>query len=185
MKYVKVMFGNISHANGFKYKVGEVNIAATWNPKADNPKDFGGFNFSTEDKILRYIHRGDTIYDVVIPDNAEVVEVESKNAPHGIFRTNKIIIKNPKTLTEDKVLELYKKSNLPEKTYYQCLVTLLYRGYKETVKYIIKDRITKDNVEDAIDEFERFVVDKEDKEFSYEDLWDDAKEIYDELTKIN
>ena len=184
MKYVKVMFKDVSHANGYRYKVGEINIANTWDIDAHNPKDFGGFNFGTEDKILRYLHRGDTIYDVEIPKDAEVVKIENKNVPNGVFRTNKIIIKNPITITESLVKELYKKSNLPDNTYYQCLVTLLYTGHKETVKYIINDRITKDNVEAAIKEFERFVVDKEDKLFSYNELWDDAKEIYDELLKI-
>ncbi len=29
----------------------------------------GGFNFSTEDKILRWLVRGDTLYDVIIPED--------------------------------------------------------------------------------------------------------------------
>lgn len=115
MKYVRVMNGNVSHANGFKFKINEVNISEKWNPKANNPDDFGGFNFSTEDKILRYLHRGDTIYDVEIPEDAEIIEVYSKNAPHGIFRSNKIIVCNPRTVTEELVIDLYKKSNLPKK----------------------------------------------------------------------
>ena len=67
MKYVRVMDGLKSNASGFEYKIDEVNIAANWNPEALNPEDFGGFNFGTEDKILRWLHRGDTIYDVIIP----------------------------------------------------------------------------------------------------------------------
>lgn len=183
-KYVKVMNGTKSHANGFEYKIDEVNIANTWNPHADNPKDFGGFNFLTEDKILRYLHRGNTIYDVIIPDNTEIIEVESKNAPHGIFRSNKIIITNPRNLTEDLEIELYKKSTLPERTYYQCIVTSLYKKHKEVAKYIIKDRINKNNVDDAIKEFEKFIVNKDNKKFTYNELWDDAKEIYDILKEI-
>ena len=63
--FVKVMFDTKSGADfKYKYKVGEVNIAKRWNPNADNPKDFGGFNFSTDTKILRWMARGDTIYDV-------------------------------------------------------------------------------------------------------------------------
>ena len=79
------------------------------------------------------------MYDVEIPNDAEVVEIDSKNAPHGIFRANKIIICNPRPVTEEVVIDLYRKSNLPEKTYYQCLVTLLYKNHKEAVKYIIRD----------------------------------------------
>ena len=184
IKYVKVMNGTKSHANGFEYKIDEINVANTWNPNANNPKDFGGFNFSTEDKILRYLHRGDTIYDVIIPDDAQLVEVESKNAPHGVFRSNKIIITNPKPLTEELEIELYKKSNLPEKTYYQCIVTSLYKKHINVAKYIIKDRINKNNIDAAIKEFENFIVSKDNKKFNYDDLWDDAKEIYDILKEI-
>lgn len=53
-KYMRIMFGTKSHAGGFEYKINEINEASNWNPNADNPEDFGGFNFSTEDKILRW-----------------------------------------------------------------------------------------------------------------------------------
>lgn len=37
-KYLKVMFGTRSGASSdFEYKIGEVNIANNWNPKAENP----------------------------------------------------------------------------------------------------------------------------------------------------
>ena len=183
-KYVRVINGINSHANGYEFKIDEVNIADKWNPNADNPNEFGGFNFSTDDKILRYLHRGDTLYDVGLPPDAEMVEVESKNTPHGIYRSNKIIVSNPRPVTDELVIELYKKSTLPQKTYYQCLVTLLYKNHIEAVKYIIKDRINKNNVDDAIKEFEEFVVSHDNKKFSYEELWDEAKEIYDILKEI-
>ena len=70
MKYVKVVDGTISNANRYEYKIGEINIAPDWNPKAINPENFGGFNYSREDKILRWLHRGDTIYDVEVPLDA-------------------------------------------------------------------------------------------------------------------
>ena len=66
-KYLKVMFDDISGANdNLKYKLDEVNIAKNFNPNANNPKEMGGFNFSTEDKIFRWLVRGDTLYDVII-----------------------------------------------------------------------------------------------------------------------
>ena len=61
-KYVKVMFGN--RGANFLYKIGEVNVATVWNPKAENGRDFGGFNYASEECILRWLHRGDTLYDV-------------------------------------------------------------------------------------------------------------------------
>ena len=91
-KFVKVMYGTTSGAKSdFNYKIGEVNISNNWNLKADNPRDFGGFNYCSEESILRWLHRGDTIYDVDIPEEAEVVQIEGATT---IYRTNKIIIKN-------------------------------------------------------------------------------------------
>ena len=90
MKYVKVMFGN--KGAYFEYKIGEVNVATIWNPEAEKGRDFGGFNYAAEDCILRWLHRGDTIYDVEIPEDAENIKVEGATT---IYRTNKILLKNP------------------------------------------------------------------------------------------
>lgn len=145
-KYMRVMYGTKSHANGLEYKIDEINEAENWNPNADNPEDFGGFNFSTEDKVLRWILRGDTLYDVEIPKDAEFIECENKNTPHGIFRSNKIILTNPRILTNDLVMDLYLKSDLPDNTYFQCLTLLSLRNYDKVCEKIIKDKVNKNNV---------------------------------------
>ena len=158
-KYLKVMFGNTSGAkSSLNYEVGGINVAKTWNPKAEEPQEMGGFNFSTEDKILRWLVRGDTLYDVEIPSDAEVVEVESASAPHGVFRTNKIIIKNPRIVTDKIAMELYKKSNLPEVSYYKSLAGCAIRGYKKTCLKIIEDKINKDNIDLVLKEINDFVT---------------------------
>ena len=46
------------------------------------PGKMGGFNFGTEDKILRWLHRGDTLYDVIIPNNAQVICVDKEKGIH-------------------------------------------------------------------------------------------------------
>lgn len=187
MNYIKLMDGTKSNAGGFEYKIGEVNVADNWNPNTYDPTLMGGFNFSTDEKILRWIHRWDTVYDVEIPKDAEVIDCPSKNCPHGVFRTNKIILSNPRKVTEDMVMDYYKKSDLPEKTYYQCIVVLLFRNYINVAKNIIEDKINKDNIDDCINEFERFISDKHDgkeHDFNYDELWPEAKTIYDELKNI-
>ena len=186
-KYVRVMDGLKSNANGKEFKIDEVNIAEIWNPDKSTPEEMGGYNFSTEDKILRYIFRGDTIYDVIIPNDAEVVEIESKNVPHGVFRTNKIIVSNPKKITEDMVIDIYKKSNLPTKTYYQCIYCLLFRKYVDASKYIIKDIVNKNNIEEVIKEYEEFASRTNGNTtgiFDYNKLFPEAKEIYNILLNI-
>lgn len=72
-KFVRVMDGKRSNAGDFEYKLDAINIATNWNPTENEPDKMGGFNFGTEDKILRWLHRGDTIYDVIIPKDGEIV----------------------------------------------------------------------------------------------------------------
>ena len=85
MKYLKLVDGVKSNASGFEYKIGEINISDVWNPNEIDPKLMGGFNFSVENKILRWVHRGDTIYDVEIPEDAEVIDCPNQNCPHGVL----------------------------------------------------------------------------------------------------
>ena len=70
-KYVKVMDGIKSNVGGFEYKINEVNICNNWNPRATSSRNFGGFNYASEKCIIRWLHKGDTIYDVEIPTDAE------------------------------------------------------------------------------------------------------------------
>ncbi len=183
MKYLKVMFGNKSLAgNGFQYKIGEVNIADYWNPKAENPKETGGFNYSTESKILRWLVRGDTIYDVTVPEDAEVVEIDSPSAPGGVFRTNKIILTNPRPVTDELAMELYTKSDLPEKSYFKALTGCAIRGNMITAIQILKDKVNKENINIALEEFMDFC--SHDSEFDDSKLGTNCKEIYRLLLEI-
>lgn len=158
MKYCKVMFGSTSGANNdLIYKIGEVNIAGFWNKDASDPKEMGGFNYSTYDMVFRWLVRGDTIYDVEIPNDAEVVKVDSPSAPGGVFRTNKIMLNNPRSVDDNLALELYRCSKLPEKSYYKALAGCMVRGYKNTCLELIKERVNKDNIELVLSEIEDFV----------------------------
>ncbi len=152
-KYVRVMDGLKSNAGGFEYKIDEINIANKWNPSTMDPEQMGGFNFGTEDKILRWLHRGDTIYDVLIPEDAEVINCDEEK---GIYRANKIIVTNPREITDDMVKELYNKTTLSNKIIAQCLVTLLWKKRLEISKYIIKDRVNLDNIDEILTEFEKY-----------------------------
>ena len=174
MKYVRVMDGLTSNAGGFNYKLDEINISEKWDTSTLDPEKMGGFNFGTEDKILRWLHRGDTIYDVIVPDDAEVILCDEEK---GIYRSNKIIVTNPRTITDELVLELYKKTTLSDKIIAQCLVTLLWKKRKEISKFIINDRVNKDNIGDILNEFTTYAG--EDNLNS-----ESGKEIYNLLIKI-
>ncbi len=179
-KYLKVMFQTSSSAaKDVTYKIDEVNVTKNWNPHSKNPKEMGGFNFSTEDKILRWLIRGDTLYDVEIPSDATVIDCPSESAPHGVFRSNKIILHNPRIITDEMALDLYKKSTLPEKSYYKSLAGCAIRGYKKTCLEIIKDKVNKDNIDLVLSEINDFV-----SPYQNDGTDKDKIKIYEEIIKI-
>jgi len=154
-KYVKVMFGTTSGADKkLEDKINEVNIANNWNPNAEKGRDFGGFNYTTEDCILRWLHRGNIIYDVEIPEDAENVRLEGATV---IYRTNKIILKNPRQIDDEIALHYYNISNIPEKSYYKALGAVAIMNYKNTALQILKDKVNKSNIDDVIEEWNDFI----------------------------
>ena len=153
MKYLKVMFSSTSRYNDFKYKIGEINYAPTWNPNATTPEEMGGLNYSNEENILRYLHNGDTIYDVEIPEDAEVVSVKECATPYGVFRSNKIIIKNPRKVTYEMALEFYKKSTIPEDAYPKALGGISIMGFSKTANEIVQDKVNENNIKYFLSEW--------------------------------
>lgn len=153
-KFVKVMYGTTSGAKSdFEYKINEVNTANNWNPKATNGKDFGGFNYCSEECILRWLHRGDTIYDVKVPRDAENIKLDGATT---IYRTNKIIISNPRKVDDDLALHFYKISKMPEKSYYKALGVVSIMNYKNTAYAIFRDKVNKDNIDEVLEEWNDF-----------------------------
>lgn len=153
-KYVRVMDGLKSNAGGFEYKLNEINVSDSWNPEAHSGKEFGGFNFTTESCILRWLHRGSTIYDVEIPKDAETVKIEGATI---LFRTNKIIVKNPRKVNDDLALHYYEISNIPEKSYYKALGAVAVMNYKKTALKILKDKVNKKNINEVLEEWNEFI----------------------------
>lgn len=153
-KYVRVMDGLKSNAGGFEYKLNEINVSDSWNPEAHSGKEFGGFNFTTESCILRWLHRGSTIYDVEIPKDAEIVKIEGATI---LFRTNKIIVKNPRKVNDDLTLHYYEISNIPEKSYYKALGAVAVMNYKKTAFKILKDKVNKNNINEVLEEWNEFI----------------------------
>ena len=151
-KFVKVMFGN-KGAN-YEYKIGEVNVANNWNPTAKSGKDFGGFNYTTIDCLLRWLHRGDTIYDVEVPKDAENIKIEGATT---IYRCNKIMLTNPRKMTDEIALEIYKISNIPEKSYYKALGAVSLMNYRKTALAILKDKVNKNNINLVLEEWNDFI----------------------------
>ncbi len=104
---------------------------------------------------MRWFHRGDTICDVEIPKDAENIKLESSTT---IYRTNKIIIKNPYKIDDELALQFYKISNIPEKSYYKTLAVVSLMNYKKTAYEILKDKVNENNINEVLDEWNVFIT---------------------------
>lgn len=85
-----------------------------------------------------------------------MIDCPSPSSPHGVFRSNKIILNNPRNVTDEIAMELYLKSELPEKSYFKAMAGCCVRGYINTALKIFEDKVNRKNIESAISEFEDF-----------------------------
>ena len=154
MKYLKWVFkDNIGHRENQKFEIGKVIICDTWDPTNPDWDKRGGFNFTNEECALRWMSRGDTLYEVEIPKDAEVINVKNDKTPGGIIVANKIILKNPVPISEELLIDFYNKSKLPLSTYFETIGLLASRGYYDIALMIIKDKVNMDNIDFALEKF--------------------------------
>lgn len=69
-----------------------------------------------------------------VPHDAEIVIVDSVTTQHGVFRINKIILNDPRKVTDELAMGLYLKSTIPEKLYYKALAGLAIIQLKDLLK---------------------------------------------------
>ena len=179
MKYLKWVFkDNIGHKENQKFEIGKAITCDMWNPTSSNWDERGGFNFTNEECALRWMSRGDTLYEVEIPSDGEVLEVKNDKTPGGIIVANKIILKNPIPISEELLIDFYEKSKLPLSTYFECVGILASRGYYDLALTIIKDKVDMDNIDLALDEFNSSI--KPWHEVNY-DCYNKVKEVLEEI----
>ena len=145
--YYRVMFGNDVNNYGVINKL-------ELNPDGKDAKSMGGINISTIDKIFRWLIRGDTIYEVIVPDDANIICVDEDK---GIYRTNEVIYYNRWLVDDKEAMFIYKNSKLPDYAYYKSLAGAAIRGYEKTCFKLIEDKINKDNVDDCLKDFDDFI----------------------------
>ena len=122
----------------------------------------GGFCVSTFDYIFRWLIRGDTLCEVIIPENEKIYKTVSEN---GIYIAEKIILTNPTKIDDDFATELYLKSNLPEVSYFKAMTACAICGYIKTALKVCEDKVNKDNVDTVIIELEEFCKRRNDEKF--------------------
>ena len=179
MKYLKVLFDTKSRYSDFEYKMDEINIAKTWNKNGETPKEMGGINFSDEENIIRWIHNGNMICDVIVPEDSEVVRVMSSATPGGVYRANKVILTNKRMVTDDMAMEFYNKTKIPESAFPKALGAVSIMNYKNTALKILKTKVNASNIEYHLEEWNDFISKKDRKDSN-----ETVKLIDTELNKI-
>ena len=99
------------------------------------------------------LHRGDTIYDVEVPKDAENIKIEGATT---IYRYNKIILTNPRKVTDEIALESYIISQIPDEAYPNALGSVAIMNYFNTAKTILKEKVNKNNIDFYLFEWNDF-----------------------------
>lgn len=158
-RFYKVLLGTESSAApGFHYNVDEVTVAHHWNPEATHPRVMGGFSIATDAALIRWIFRGNILYDVTIPEDAEVVYPEREPVTGELARVNKVILSNPRPMTDELAMQFYKASKFTSKEdYYRILAGCAICGYEKTCREILKDHLTPETAQECLDVWKLFV----------------------------
>jgi hypothetical protein len=176
MKYYKWVFKESLDNKERPLNIDKVTVCDTWDKDNSDWDKRGGFNFSNIDGILRWVTRGDTLCEVELPPDAEIVNVVNQKTPNGILAANKIILRNPIPVSDPLTMELYKKSNMPLKTYFETIAALAIRGCYNTSLEIIKDKVNNENKEEALYEYTNFI-----KPWHKDHM---NKEVYDKVLEV-
>jgi hypothetical protein len=162
-KYYRVIQTVKEYNDGRRFPIDEIVIA---NHKVDlNATDrtkIGGFCVSTYEYIFRWLIRGDTLCEVIIPDNEKIYKTVSNN---GIYVADKIILTNPRKIDDDFATELYLNSNLPEISYFKAMTACAICGFINTALKVCKDKVNKNNVNVAISELDDFCKRRNDEKY--------------------
>ena len=159
--YYKIIQMSSKYNDGRCFPIDEIVIAdKKVNLSADIPEDMGGFCVSDNNHIFRWIIRGDTLCQVKIPEDSKIYKTDSDN---GIYIADKIILTNPQKIDDSLAMELYKQSKLIEISYFRALAACSIKGYSDTALKVFSDRINKQNVSVAIQEFDSFCKRREDE----------------------
>lgn len=163
IKFCRVIQTEKEYSDGKRFPLNEIVIAKnSINLNAEIQADMGGFCISTYDYIFRWLIRGDTLCEVVIPDKEKIYKTVSEN---GIYIAKKIILTNPKKIDDDFATELYLISNLPEVSYFKAMTACAICGYINTALKVCEDKVNKDNVDIAITELDEFCKRRNDEKF--------------------
>ena len=142
----------------------------------------GGFCVSTYNYVFRWLIRGDTLFEVIIPEDSKFYKTVSDN---DVCVCEKMILTNPKKIDDNFAMELYKVSTLNDISYFRAMTACAICGYINTALEVFKDRVNTQNISVAVSEFEAFCKRREKEHYGKNILEiESVKIIYDKLKEI-
>ena len=153
-KYYRVIQTIKEYRDGKRFPIDELVVA-------DKEIDFnaiesiqmGGFCVSTYNYAFRWLIRGDTLCEVLIPEDSKFYKTVSDD---DVYVCEKMILTNPKKIDDSFAMELYKVSTLNEISYFRAMTACAICGYINTALKVFEDRVNIQNISIAISEFEGF-----------------------------
>lgn len=181
-KYYKIVQINKEYKDGKKFPIDELVIAdKKIDLSATELINIGGFCISTYEYVFRWLIRGDTLCEVIIPDDSKIYKTVNDS---GAYVTERMILTNPRKIDDNLAMELYQNSNLTENAYFRAMTACAIQGYTNTALKVCDDKVDKNNVDVAIKEFEGFCKRRE-EEYLIKTLENEnVKILYDKLKII-
>lgn len=182
-KYYRVIQTIKEYKDGRRFPIDKVVVSdQKINLDAIDKNQIGGFCISTYNYIFRWLIRGDTLCEVIIPEDSKIYKTSSKN---GIYVSEKIILTNPIKIDDNVAMKLYLNSTLPEISYFKAMTACAICGYINTAIKVCNDKVNKENVNIAISEFEDFCERREKEHHFTNTLYiESVKILYDKLKNI-
>lgn len=182
-KYYRFIQTKKEYSDGRRFPINEiVECDQKINLDATDITQMGGFCISTYESIFRWLVRGNTLCEVIIPENEKIYKTVSEN---GIYRAEKIILTNPQEMNDDFAMKLYLNSKLPTESYFRAMTACAICGYMNTAFKVCEDKVNQENVDKAILEFEGFCQRRTKEKFIEEDLAkENVSKLYERLKDI-
>ena len=163
MKYYRVIQTKKEYRDGKRFPINEVVVAdKKINLNATDSMKMGGFCVSTYKFAFRWLIRGDTLCEVIIPEDSKFYKTVSDN---DVYVCERMILTSPKKIDDHFAMELYNVSALNEISYFRAMTACALCGYINTALKVCEDRVNAQNIGVAIKEFETFCKRREEEKY--------------------
>ena len=116
--------------NAFTFEIDKINVCENFD---ETQMHGGGFYFLDEENILNFLGYGMTVYDVVIPNDANVIQFVDDVLE---YKTDKIIITNPRKVDKEFVEEMLTKGKISNKKIVGVIGDLIKKDENELAELV-------------------------------------------------